>query len=617
MSKVRSGFLLLFLFFTCPALADSIPDLQIQKAAEGREWRRLLHYRKNIFGQSQSALKGPNYFLAMDGDSNPLAELKATLENLFEKKTALQCDYLARTDFILRTWPQLSSHAVPCEFFEAWKEKLGAKKISLIFATSYLNNAASSFGHTFLRLENPKNISRGELLDYGVNFSARTENTSGALYALYGLMGYFQGRYAMVPYHQLIKDYTNLEGRDLWEYQLNLTEVEVERMLKYLLEMEKTYIDYYFLDDNCSFQVMWALQVIRPELDLVHDDEPWMIPLDTIKIAERAHLIESKKYRPSLVREWQTRFQELTAPEKTELHQVIHKMSSSEESPIISDSVKVLEAAQVYIDLKSDEKPEQKKKKSFALSRQRARLPTVRTLNIPSPVVSPEETHDSSSWGLTGGNRNQHSYQALHLDGAFHAWLSDDTGVSPFSELKLLNFEIRNEAGQLRLEKAVALKILSTQSIDRFFQPISWGVEASYDHYGLAPEVDRPLAKGQIGYSFDPIENTRLMGFLYAGVGRNLEQNTTGLTGVEARILSKVLSHWRIGFIGRSEVQSANGQLMEGTIESTIDLAQQWELRAYYGAQNYYSNSNSIKSWTEKSEDFGLSLYHNFILPGF
>ncbi len=612
-SKVRSGFLLVLLSFSFPFLAraDLIPDTEIQKVSESVQWRRLLHYKKNLFGQSRSALQGSNYFLADDGASDPFTELKASVENLFQKKINLQCEYLARTEFILRTWPKLADKAIPCEFYNNWKEKLGTKKASLIFATSYLNNAASSFGHIFLRLENPKNILRGELLDYGVNFSARTENTLGALYALYGLTGYFPGRFALLPYHQLIKEYTNLEGRDLWEYQLNLTEQEIDRLLRYLFEMEKTYIDYYFLDDNCSFQVMWALQIIRPELNLVHDEEPWMIPLDTIKIAQRANLVESKKYRPSLIREWQTRFQALTSAEKTELRQVIKE----EGEKILSENPAVIESAQVYTDLKADENLERRKEKSFRLSRQRAKLPLSSELKIPQPLVSPEETHDSSSIGLSHGSLDKQSYQSLHLEGAFHSWLSDDTGVSPYSELKLLNFEIRKYQSQLRLEKAVLLKILSTQSIDQFFQPVSWGVEATYEHYLLAPEIDRPLAKGQVGYSVDPVNGTRLMGFVYAGVSRNFEEKISGLYGVEARILSHLRSNWRLGLIARSEVLSSNSQLVEGIFESTADLSRQWELRLYYRTQNIYSNA--VKTASEKSDDLGLSVYHTFILPGF
>lgn len=365
--------------------------------------------------------------------------------------------------------------------------------------------------------------------------------------------------------------------------------------------MEKIYIDYYFLDDNCSFQVMWALQVIRPELNLVNDDEPWMIPLDTIKIAERAHLIEGKKYRPSLMREWQTRFQALNSAEKKELRDVV-------DQKVLSSNPAVIEAAQVYTDLKTDDLPERKKEKSFLLARQRAKLPSTFELKIPRPLVSPEETHDSSSLGLSFGNRDSQSYQALHLDGAFHAWLSDDTGVSPFSELKLLNLEIRKYPSQLRLEKAVLLKILSSQSIDRFFQPISWGVEASY-------ELDRPLLKGQVGYSIDPVEGTRLMGFLYAGAGRNFEENISGLYGAEVRLLSKLRPHLRLGLIARSEAPSQNSQLNEGTIESTLDISPQWELRFYYKTQKVYSST--MKAAFEKAEDFGVSIYHSFILRGF
>ncbi len=621
MSKVRSGFLLFLLQASFYAQAGlklppsdfekSISSEQIQKVAGEREWLRLLHYRGRLTGQVHSILKGPGYFLSDEGAENPQAELQASVDILFGKSPERQCQYLARTDFIVRQWPALSVKVVKCAFFENWKDRLGAKKVSLIFATSYLNSAASSFGHTFLRLENPKNILRGELLDYGINFAARTEDSTGALYVWKGLLGFFPGSFAMLPYHQLIKEYTNLEGRDLWEYQLNLTEVEVERLLKYLFEMEKTYIDYYFLDDNCSYQVLWALQVARPALDLAHDDELSMIPLDTVKLIERAQLIDSKKYRPSLRRQWQTRLKDLSSDEKNQLQLVLKKMNEKADGVVPSEVPTVIEAAQVYTDLQVDLPLDQRKQRSFQLSHYRARLPKASELKIPTPPVSPEQTPDSSSLGLSLGRQNAEPYQALHIDPTFHDWLSDDTGVSPFSELKVFNFEFRNTAEQFRLEKATLLKILSTQAIDRFFQPLSWGIELSYSHYLLAPETDRPMARGQVGVSLDLFEGTRVMGFLYAGASRNLDKNASGIYGSEIRVLSKMDPRFRLGLQGRSEIQSSKGPLTEMMAEGTLDLYRthlsQWELRGYYTAQRVQATV----------EDLGLSFYYNFILSGY
>ena len=58
---------------------------------------------------------------------------------------------------------------LPCRERIEWKEQLGATQVTLIFASSDLGNPASSFGHTFLKLVNPKNAKNRDLIDYGVN----------------------------------------------------------------------------------------------------------------------------------------------------------------------------------------------------------------------------------------------------------------------------------------------------------------------------------------------------------------------------------------------------------------------------------------------------------------
>ena len=606
---------------SAPAVAGTFPDqTQIQKFSESKEWRRLLHYRPQLWGGLKSTRKGQGYFLAADGVSHPVSELKASLEILFQQNPSRQCDYLARTDLIVKQWPELSDKIVKCEFFENWKSRMGAKTVSLIFASSYLDSAASSFGHTFLRLENPKNILRGELLDYGVNFSARTGDSFDALYALYGLTGFFPGQYSMLPYHQMIKSYTNLEGRDLWEYQLNLSEAEVDKLLKYLFEVEKTYSDYYFLDDNCAYEVLWALQVVRPELNLVADDEPWVIPLDSVKIASRAGLVSSKKYRPSLMREWEVRFSQLSPSEKSELQELLKNLNSSKDVLDRPLSTAVLEAAQVSVDLNLNETASLRKEKSFQLSRARARRPKTGDLLIPEPVRSPEDTHDSSHVGLGAARRDSKDQQLLTVGAAFHSWLSDDSALSPFSEMKVLNFEFRNTPDQFRLEKAVPLRILSTRDIDRFFQPISWGAELSYDHYLISPNVDRPLLKGQVGYSLDFWSGTRGSLFIFGGVARNIEQNISGLYGIEARVLSRLTSKLRMGLISRTEIPTAYGVLSESTAEMNYDISRQWEFHLQYGFQSFYSRENSPnfgnKKWNDRAEEYGATLIYNFIVAG-
>ncbi|MBO9667679.1 MAG: DUF4105 domain-containing protein, partial [Bdellovibrio sp.] len=211
------------------------------KLDESPAWLRLGHYRKSWTGSYHSPIRG-NFFVASDGQKNPRTELLSTIDLLFSEKSAQQqCRYLARVSWLKKSLSIQPQDLVACPERDEWKKRLGATEAYLIFAASDLSSAPSSFGHTFLRMHNPKNTGQLDLLDYGINYAASTGTEDGALYALKGIFGYYPGSYSMLPYHQKIREYSNLEGRDLWEYRLNLSPAQVELMINHLLELEGSY----------------------------------------------------------------------------------------------------------------------------------------------------------------------------------------------------------------------------------------------------------------------------------------------------------------------------------------------------------------------------------------
>jgi hypothetical protein len=180
----------------------------------------------------------------------------------------------------------------------------------------------------------------------------------------------------MLPYHQMIKDYTNIEGRDLWEYELNLTPAEVQRMMWHLLEIEGTYADYYFLSDNCSFALLQLLEVARPGLWLAKDSELYVIPSDSIK---RIQTIVSKvTHRKSLKTTWLEKRRTLNFSEKVAIRQ----------SEPAEHSGKTLEAAQLYWSLQQSAGDQEAKQKSYLLAKERAKRPQLLADNADAPFNS-------------------------------------------------------------------------------------------------------------------------------------------------------------------------------------------------------------------------------------
>jgi hypothetical protein len=281
---------------------------------------------------------------------------------------------------------------------QKWMQDIDVESVSLIFAAADLGNAPSSFGHVFLKLNSNKNKTRTGLLDYGVNFAARTGDITGALYAWYGLLGYFQGTYNLVPFHQMIKDYTHLEGRDIWEFRLKMTPQQVQFLVRYLLEVDGQYYDYYFFNQNCASFIWKLLMAVytadisdtslfknqSTEVNLYgtvkesyfstaesqqqQGNEFFVLPIEVVDRLYRLNLLEEPIVRPSLETQWRQMKSQLS-PEETQ-----HLISASTStSPNLSMfTVQELQAGQMYWTLQSLKQPVLYRPIAFAYSKELA-----------------------------------------------------------------------------------------------------------------------------------------------------------------------------------------------------------------------------------------------------
>ena len=75
-------FLILFILYTQTLLANVKWDttVSLEDVANSPQWLRLLHYQPAWTTEYKSLLDGEDFFFAKDGKTNPLAELKASLE---------------------------------------------------------------------------------------------------------------------------------------------------------------------------------------------------------------------------------------------------------------------------------------------------------------------------------------------------------------------------------------------------------------------------------------------------------------------------------------------------------------------------------------------------------
>jgi Domain of unknown function (DUF4105) len=255
-----------------------------------------------------SLIDSPQFFTAANGKTDPAAELEATLAAFFAPPSAdpaiphAQCAFVARFRWLKAElgWDPERVTEQFCPKFAAWLATIDAERVTLIFPAAYMNNPSSMFGHTFLRFDRAEQDERTRLLSYAVNYGAAVDDDNGLRFAIYGLTGGYPGTYSVMPYHQLVRKYSDYENRDIWEYQLNLTATEVRRLLEHLWELQSNYADYYFFDENCSYQLLFLLDVARPGLALTDRFKVYAIPVDTVRaVVDQRGLLGGAVFRAS------------------------------------------------------------------------------------------------------------------------------------------------------------------------------------------------------------------------------------------------------------------------------------------------------------------------------
>lgn len=476
--------------------------------ANDPKWIFLGHYEKKIIGY-KSPFRGP-MFLASDGFESPQNEMTATINALFSdssEKRHPQCQFLARRNWLIQKLGVNAQDVLACTEREEWKKQLGATKVSLIFASSDFGNPASSFGHTFLKLVNPANTKNKDLLDYGVNYAADSD-TADMLYAAKGLFGYYNGRFTMLPYHQKIREYINLEGRDIWEYPLDLTPAEVDELIDHLLELENSHAPYYFFSDNCSYQILKTLDVIRPDYRLSDNFKWWVIPVDTLKTISRfSPLIQNKNFKKSLKTDYNDSYVRLNVLQKKALDAAVEKLSIPSGYELTNiEKAEVFETAMKYLEIKAYRLQKDLDDDKYKLFLQRVELGAITNDIRAVPKYSPEQSHDSSAIYVGAGATPVSAYSSLKFRSAYHDLEQNEAGAVPFSQNNIGTFEVRyySELKKTIIEKFTFIDLINTNPITQLDKNISWKIKVEVlDQW-------RPRLEAGAGMSFDIFKNARL-----------------------------------------------------------------------------------------------------------
>lgn len=489
------------------AAEGSYLDLLLKKAEEkqlyrDRYWEVLLHYKKTLTGV-KSLIDDPRFFLSPDGEKNPSNELAATLTGFFQKDKTddghPRCRFVARYEWLKNELDIDESQlpVVSCKEFDEAYSRIRAKSAVLVFPAAYVNGPASTFGHTLIRIDGDY---QSKLLSYATTYAAYADDTNGILYAFKGIFGYYKGYFTILPYYEKIKEYNDLEQRDIWEYRLNLTEDEVSKMLLHLWELRDIYSDYYFFDENCSYSLLFMFEAARPSLRLTDEFGSWVIPIDTLRAVKNEGLVEAVEYRPSKGTKIRHLASLLDEGAQSSTIGVVAKSLKPEEvkESAPGERIKVLDLASELIQLRYNKKEltkEEYQRDFLNVLMARSRLGSSTDVDYSIQVpLQPEEGHGSSRLSLGLGLKGGEFYQEIRYRAAQHELSDPSGGYIEGSEIVFFSMTVRNipADGGVRLEGLDVIDIVSISPRDRFFKPTSWKVKTGFLQK-TTPDLDEKL----------------------------------------------------------------------------------------------------------------------------
>lgn len=578
----------LLLTGACATLQAALPpaDARLQRLAGDPFWLALGHYERSALGGWRSYVDDDDFFIAPEGEQDPAAELSATLRALY-RDPALgdahpQCRYPARTRWLREQLALDDLPAVHCREFEKWLQDIAPHSTVLVFPAAYLNSPSSMFGHTLLRIDQADIDSQGTaLLSYALNFGAYIEGMDNSLlYAWKGLMGGYPGLFALMPYHDKLSEYSRLENRDLWEYRLNLSPEETGRMVEHVWELKQIRFDYFFFDENCSFRLLELLEIARPGLALTEQFPLTAIPTDTVRAVEQAGLIERIDYRPSKEKELLARAAPLDGSGQDWVQRLaldpalldspdFQAQPAERRAQIVDAAFRLTRYRQA-----GAERDAGSARNSFRLLQEINRNPPPR-LAVERPPL-PEQGHQSRTWQLGLGSRDERSFAEYGLRMAYHDLQDNLDGFPLGAQIELFQLRLRQyEGNHWQLQQLDLASIRSLTPRSALLEPWSWQVGGGLERVLGEDGEERLVAhlSGGAGATWHLAED--LYGFAL-GTAR-LEQNEdfaafiSTAAGFDAGLL------WR-NRLGNFSLEARTDYFHNGEVRRELGLVQQWEL---------------------------------------
>lgn len=539
----------------------------------------LLHYRQSWLFEGDSLIQSEDFFLTPNDPLSPVDEKHQTHQAFLDPHFVTKrygepmpaaCKYPLR--FIFLNEERLKKGLPPypsvaCPSYEEFKRKLQFDRAWLVFSSYYLNSPSSAYGHTLLRLERTlADSSKNQLLDIGINYAAVVPDVGPFEYAYRGLFGGFHGQFSLMPYYVKIREYNDYEARDLWSYRIKMTPLEKERLRAYLWELGGGVFPYYFLSENCSYHILYALQMAFAE-PLLAQLPFWVIPSDTIKALAAHDRIDQTEVRPSIYQIQKHRRSSLHEEETEILESILaaNSLSNFLEGWPPERQMAVLDAGIDVLELQNPIEGEDPKRdqlrRDLLLARAEIPLRSKPLTNLVDKKEDPVLGHDSARSGF-GFLTELNGTNSLLLEHrfAYHDLLDPPLGFPKHSVVEFGRIVGTVQGDRVALQELSFVESLVLSPYDPLGENRSWGVglglrdmSDSYCGHCLALE-----ATGQWGLA----KEARFAGRTFGMLAILMQGRVSGSPGYER---SKVAVDFEPKSIFLSEIHPDHRMLLQSS----------------------------------------------------
>jgi len=493
-----------------------------------------------------SEIDSQAFFLSPNGKYDAKAELLATLHNLlYEKRfddNATACLYPARTAWLREQLDLKNLPQVHCNAYKKLLKKVEPRSVTLIFPNAHIKSPASMFGHTFLRLDGPF---KSKLLSFAVNYSAdaNKQSENGALYAIKGIFGGYPGYYSMLAYTDKLKEYRDSDRRDIWEYDLNLNPDEVLRMFQHIWELKRSYAYYYFFDENCSYNMLWLIEVARSGVHLRNHFSYFVSPPATIQAMYEEHLITKQHYRPSK-RTVLLSYEQLLGTKKIALSDNIALSKAPIEEALnypLQDQRYILEAASLLLEyyyLNGKIKASVYKKHLYDILTLRSKLGKSKDVPI-IQTENPDDAHKTSRITLAGLYEGRRVGLLLSVRPAYHNLDDSNDGFLDGIAIEFFNLRLKYLDHNLSLQKFALVSVKSYIPFSSLFQEVSYEMAAGWSENSYLQDAQFSTDLGAGVTLKNSLGLYYALATLSGYIGGMFEANYSASTGVKVGYISK------------------------------------------------------------------------------